>query len=217
MSNSTHFGLFGAGGFGREVMPWAVDSIEDFVEIPFFSYFIVDAPLSESVNEIEILTLESFTALEGSTKYFNVAVADSIARERIASELMDSGLKPINLHSRSATIQTSSTIAEGAIICPNSIITANTEIGRFFHANVLSYVGHDCVIGNYVTLAPSVTCAGNVVIEDHAYVGAGALIRQGAPGKPLTIGRGAVVGMGAVVTKDVAPYTTVVGNPARPM
>ena len=31
----------------------------------------------------------------------------------------------------------------------------------------------------------------------------------------LTIGHGAVVGSGAMVTRDVAPYTIVAGNPAR--
>ena len=217
MSNTTHFGLFGAGGFGREVMPWAIDSVKDSLGISFSKYFIVEAPLSNSVNEIEILTLESFTSLEGSTKYFNVAVADSLARERIALELLNLELKPMNLYSKTAIIQNSSKIADGAIVCPNAIITANSEIGRFFHANVFSYVAHDCVIGNYVTFAPRAMCAGNVVIEDHAYLGAGAIIRQGKPGKPLTIGKGAIVGMGAVVTKDVEPFTTVVGNPARPI
>jgi serine acetyltransferase len=31
----------------------------------------------------------------------------------------------------------------------------------------------------------------------------------------VTIGDGAVVGAGAIVTKDVAPYAIVAGNPAR--
>jgi acetyltransferase-like isoleucine patch superfamily enzyme len=33
--------------------------------------------------------------------------------------------------------------------------------------------------------------------------------------KGVTIGEGAIVAAGAVVTKDVAPYTVVAGNPAR--
>ena len=76
---------------------------------------------------------------------------------------------------------------------------------------------HDCIIGDYVTFAPGVRCNGNVVIGDHAYVGAGAIIKQGSQGKHMLIGEGAVVGMGAIVTKDVPPYTTVVGTPARPL
>ena len=46
-------------------------------------------------------------------------------------------------------------------------------------------------------------------IGNDVWIGEGAMIKAG-----LTIGDGAVLGMGAVVTKDVAPYSIVAGNPA---
>jgi glycosyltransferase involved in cell wall biosynthesis/acetyltransferase-like isoleucine patch superfamily enzyme/SAM-dependent methyltransferase len=49
-----------------------------------------------------------------------------------------------------------------------------------------------------------------VVIRDKAWVGFGASILKG-----VTIGMGSVVAAQSVVTKDVAPYTIVGGNPAR--
>ena len=54
-----------------------------------------------------------------------------------------------------------------------------------------------------VTIAP-------VKISDKVWIGFGASILPG-----VTIGEGAVVGAGSVVTKDVAPWTIVAGNPAR--
>lgn len=49
-------------------------------------------------------------------------------------------------------------------------------------------------------------------VEDGATIGAGCVI-----GCDLTIGRFAMVGMGAVVTRSVAPFHLVVGQPARPV
>lgn len=49
-----------------------------------------------------------------------------------------------------------------------------------------------------------------VRIGSKAWIGFGATILKG-----VTIGEGAVVGAQSVVTKDVAPYTVVAGNPAR--
>jgi phosphonate metabolism protein (transferase hexapeptide repeat family) len=51
-----------------------------------------------------------------------------------------------------------------------------------------------------------------VTIGHDVWIGHGAII---LPGR--SIGTGAVVAGGAVVTKDVAPYAIVAGNPARPI
>jgi len=51
-----------------------------------------------------------------------------------------------------------------------------------------------------------------VTIGHDVWIGHGVVV---LPGR--TIGTGAVVGAGAVVTRDVAPYAIVVGNPARPV
>lgn len=48
------------------------------------------------------------------------------------------------------------------------------------------------------------------IVEDWAWIGERVLVLQGR-----RIGRGAIVGAGAVVTRDVAPFTIVGGNPAR--
>jgi len=49
-------------------------------------------------------------------------------------------------------------------------------------------------------------------IGHDTWIGHGAVIRP-----EVTVGHGAVVGAGAIVTRDVAPYTIVAGNPARPI
>lgn len=49
-----------------------------------------------------------------------------------------------------------------------------------------------------------------IVIEDYVWIAMNAIVLPG-----VHIGKGAVVGAGAVVSKDVAPGTIVVGNPAR--
>ena len=105
-------------------------------------------------------------------------------------------------------------IDDGAIFMPFTTVTSNVKIGKFFHANMYSYVAHDCVVGDFVTFGAHVQCNGRVMVGDHAYIGSGAIIRPGTPEAPMVIGEGATIGMGAVVTKSVLPHTTVVGNPA---
>jgi chloramphenicol O-acetyltransferase type B len=57
---------------------------------------------------------------------------------------------------------------------------------------------------------PQVRTDGDVIIGNDVWIGTEALILSG-----LKIGDGAVIGAHAVVSKDVPPYSVVVGNPGR--
>lgn len=215
----TNFGLLGAGGFGREIMPFVKESITKSLLIPLKNidiYFVETwEPKKTKINGYSVLSLDKFIRLDGK-KYFNVAVGSGVEREAIAAKV-GVNAEPLTLIASQAIILDCNTIATGSIFCPNTIVTSNTKIGKFFQCNIYAYVAHDCIIGDFVTFAPGVRCNGNVHIDDYAYIGTNAIIRQGTAEKPLHIGKHAVIGMGAVVTKDVPAGATVVGNPARVM
>jgi sugar O-acyltransferase (sialic acid O-acetyltransferase NeuD family) len=212
------FGLIGAGGFGREVMPFVRKSVsrtlrrnEAEISVLFIETW---KPQREEVNGYPLLSLEQFLGLDGE-KYFNVAVSGGRDREALVAAV-GGAAAPLGLFSDQTLFLDCNQFADAPIFCPNTVVTSNARIGRFFHCNIYSYVAHDCVIGDYVTFAPGVRCNGRVEIADYAYIGTNAVIREGAKEKPLRIGKGAVVGMGSVVTKDVPDGITVIGNPAKP-
>ena len=213
------FGLVGAGGFAREVMPLVLAAFGDPTGAKLASHicFVETTPAAPVVNGVPCISEEEFFALPTERRSFNVAVADSRMRQAIAERWIAQGIEPHTVRAPTVRLLSDNRIGPGAIFCDHSMVTSNARIGAFFHANIYSYVAHDCIIGDYVTFAPRVHCNGNVHIGDHAYVGTGAMIKQGTSDEPLAIGPGAVIGMGAVVTRSVPPHTTVVGNPARPL
>lgn len=213
---TTRYGLIGAGGHGREVMPMLRALLRDqLAEGQAETLFVVEGQTDEAaVNGHRLISMASFLALDGD-KRFNVAIGDSRVRMRIANLCASHGIAPFALIARSAIVLDACEMGEGCMVSEQTTITSNVRIGRFFQANVQCNIAHDCVIGDFVTFAPGVKCNGHVSIGDHAYIGAGALIKPGSQGQPRTIGEGAIVGMGAVVLHDVEPHTTVVGNPAR--
>jgi sugar O-acyltransferase (sialic acid O-acetyltransferase NeuD family) len=210
------FAVLGASGCGRGVLPLLRAQLVKESH-PWDLVFVDDNPPSVSLNGHRVLTYADWLAEPAESRHITLAIANSTIREKLADRCLRDGVRFVEVRASNVVELDDVKVGEGAILCPFVTLTSNIRIGKQFHANIYSYIEHDCVIGDFVTFAPGVHCNGNIHIEDHAYIGAGAVIKQGVPGRPLVIGRGAVVGMGAVVTKDVPEEATVVGNPARPL
>ena len=62
----------------------------------------------------------------------------------------------------------------------------------------------------YKTIQEGPIIKSSVIIEDDVWLGYGVYVLPG-----ICIGKGSVVGAGSVVTKDIPPYSVVVGNPVQ--
>lgn len=88
------------------------------------------------------------------------------------------------------------TLGDGVFVGPQACFT-NDRVPRAVNPDLSLKAADDWTVGR-------------TAVGDGAAIGAGAVVVTGA-----TIGRWAIVGAGAVVTRDVAPFALVVGNPAR--
>ena len=200
-------GVYGAAGCGRGIMPLLRAQFPETKLV-----FIDDGQAPGQVNGHDIVAWSDFVERQADEKAVSIAIAASKTRQNVAEKCAAANIPLTEARAASVVQMDEVVIEEGACLSPFVTLTSNIRIGRCFHANLYSYVEHDCVIGDFVTFAPGAKVNGNVTIGDHAYIGSGAIIRQG-----LTIGAGAIVGMGAVVTRDVPPGVAVVGNPAKPL
>ena len=101
-------------------------------------------------------------------------------------------------------------LGEGVIVLRGCIFASDVTIGNNTALSFGVIIGHDNYIGEHCYLAPGVMTGGFVTWKNLSFGGLGCTIRQG-----VEIGEHGLVGQGACVTKNVAPFVTVVGNPAK--
>lgn len=82
-----------------------------------------------------------------------------------------------------------------------------TRIGDNNFLMAYSHVGHDCMVGNYVTMVNYSALSGHVIVDDYASIGAYAAVHQFC-----LIGAYAFIARATYVSKDVLPYVMIAGH-----
>ncbi len=145
------------------------------------------------------------------------------------------------IHS-SAHVDSKAKIGEGTKVWINAQIRENSSIGKNCIISKDTYIDTGVTIGNRCKIQNGVSIYQGVSLEDDIFVGPNAtftndkvprafdenwqitptFIKKGASIGAnativcgVTIGEYAMVAAGSVVTKDVEPYTLVMGNPAK--
>lgn len=202
--------IIGAGGFGREVLGWALEiqPTQREWEIAGFLDSKPDALLEYSIP---------YRILGDPTSYrpnlnelFVCAIGKSAQKLQICRALKRQGAQFASLIHPSATVGPNCTLGEGCLLCPGAVLTTDVKLGDFVAINVHASVGHDVVIGDGCTLNAHSDVTG------YAQLGEGVLLGSHASVLPnAIIGDYAIVGAGSVVLRKVNPHVTVMGVPAK--
>jgi sugar O-acyltransferase (sialic acid O-acetyltransferase NeuD family) len=214
-NKSIIYGIYGVGGFAKEILPLLREEIYTRHANHNDVYFIVDSKYVDDnkteLNGCKIISYIDFLGLEAKDKYISIGIGNSQARKFLTDKSIEDGLRVVSIKSNNTVIYDNVTIGEGSVLCSFVTLTSDIKIGKGFQANLYSYVAHDCVIGDYVTFSPSVRCNGNVEIGDETYIGTGVIINPGKPdgSKPIKIGRNVTIGEGVIVSKNIPDDTVV--------
>ena len=204
--------IIGAGDFGREVA-WLVEDINKAKETfriiglldddekkigQVYNGYKCIGPVSQL---IEIRKTRQICAV--------IAMQDGNIRRHIVEKLCGFNDWETLIHPL-ANISATSSIGKGSIICAGSSISVNTNIGNHCVFNISSILGHDCEIGDYVSIMSGSCVSGHVMIGEEAYLATNCTV---VPGR--RIGRNARVGAGSVVLRNVQDGVSVMGVPAK--
>jgi len=97
-------------------------------------------------------------------------------RRKIVNYFIDEGYHFATLVSPDSILNEDVNIGIGTVIMDGVIINCCTAISDYSIINTKVSVDHDCLIGEFVHIAPGTTVCGNVIINDGTFVGAGTTI-----------------------------------------
>lgn len=204
-------GVFGASGFSREV----TDILNSFTDE--LVYIDLDPEVTRYFGK-PILNETKISQLKQQGFVFVIGAGDNRTRQKIYNRYSDLPFPNIVHPTASMGYRQLERLKmkKGNIITAGARFTNNIEWGDFGIYNLNCTVGHDCIIQDFVNVAPGANVSGNVLIEEGAYIGTNAAVLQGRSiENKIRIGKFSIIGAGAVVTKSINDNATVVGIPAK--
>ena len=110
----------------------------------------------------------------------------------------------------SVEIGDQTTVREFVTIHRSANENEKTKVGKGCLIMAYAHIAHDCVIGDDVVLVNATSLSGHIIVEDRAFIsgmiGAHQFVR---------FGKLSMTGGMSRIVKDILPFSTVEGNPAR--
>jgi len=202
--------IIGAGGFGREMYAWAEQSFQVNREwrIKGFIDDDIDA-LKTKLSPGRIFgRIVDYTP--SSDEVFICAIGVPEIKRRCSELIASRGGRFTRLIHRSAVVGHHVEMAEGVILCPYAVVSANNRLGRGVAVNLHASVDHDANVGDWSQVNCHCDLTAAVEVGCEVFLGSRVSVIPN-----VRIGDRAYVGAGSVVLRDVASGTKVVGSPAR--
>jgi len=202
--------IVGAGGFGREVLQWALQSSAYNVHWEIAGF--LDDDLSKLQGfECAYPILGKIADWQPKVdERFVLAVGASKDKEKIATLLAKRNAVFVNIIHPSVVITATARLGKGVILCPGVVISNHTVIADHVSVNINSCIGHDAVIGEYTTINSLCDITGNVVVGKGVFIGSSVSVIPSC-----RVGDGAYLCAGSVVMNDIPQNTRVFGVPAK--
>jgi sugar O-acyltransferase (sialic acid O-acetyltransferase NeuD family) len=204
--------IIGAGGFGREVLQYALDMKASSESIKWNIAGFIDDNLSALDGyecEYEVLGKISDHKISPNNVYL-CAIGNPLIKMKICQDFLSRGAQFINIIHPTAQIGRTCKFGVGNVFCPYSVITTDVTIGDFVFINLHSSCGHDAVIQSGCTLSSYCDITGYVKLEQGVFLGSHASVCPS-----VNVGSYAKIGAGATVISDIPPNCTAVGVPAK--
>ena len=142
--------------------------------------------------------------------YVTCSVGNPTLRKHLLDKALSAGLRPATLIHPSAIVSRHAVIEEGVVITHYCVVASEAAVRFGAYLNLACTVGHNAVIGEYVSCLPGARISGSVKLGAGVEIGSGAVLMQG-----IEIGEWTTIGAGSIVFKSVPERVSAIGNPAR--
>ena len=207
--------IIGAGDFGREVVA-LINRINAYEKNEDNKYSIIgfiddNVLLQDSYIEgIPVIGNLDYLNKINHLVYVVCSIGTGNIREKIINKITNENVIFPILKDPSVICFDDTSIGEGSIICANSVVSVNVNIGKHCIINLGCTLGHDVILLPFCTINPGTNISGKVLCEKCVDIGTGTKIIQG-----VSIRENTTVGAGTVVIRELQSNVTAVGNPAR--